>query len=36
LRGEFHAGDTAIADVEDGRIVLKQEPVGALAGESKN
>jgi ATP-dependent Clp protease ATP-binding subunit ClpC len=36
LRGDFHAGDTAIADVEDGNIVLKQPPVGALAGDSKS
>jgi len=36
LRSEFRPGDTAIADVEDGHIVLRQQPVGVLAGESKN
>lgn len=36
LRGEFKKDDTAIADVEDGSIVLKQQPVAALAGNAKS
>jgi ATP-dependent Clp protease ATP-binding subunit ClpC len=35
LRSEFRKGDTAVADVEDGHIVLKQAAVAALVGESK-
>jgi ATP-dependent Clp protease ATP-binding subunit ClpC len=35
LRSEFRKGDTVVADVEDGHIVLKQAAVAALVGESK-
>jgi ATP-dependent Clp protease ATP-binding subunit ClpC len=35
LRSEFRSGDTAVADVEDGHIVLKQAAEAALVGESK-
>jgi ATP-dependent Clp protease ATP-binding subunit ClpC len=34
LRSEFRKGDTAVVDVEDGHIVLKQAAVAALVGES--
>jgi ATP-dependent Clp protease ATP-binding subunit ClpC len=33
LRGHFHTGDTIIADLEGGEIVLHPAAVGALAGE---
>jgi ATP-dependent Clp protease ATP-binding subunit ClpC len=35
LRSEFRHGDTAVADVEDGQIILKQAPEVALVGDSK-
>jgi ATP-dependent Clp protease ATP-binding subunit ClpC len=35
LRSEFRSGDTAVADVEDGHIILRQAAEAALVGESK-
>jgi len=35
LRSEFRSGDTAVADVEDGHIILRQAVEAALVGESK-
>jgi ATP-dependent Clp protease ATP-binding subunit ClpC len=32
LRSEFRAGDTAVVDVEDGQIVLRQPQVPVMAG----
>jgi ATP-dependent Clp protease ATP-binding subunit ClpC len=36
LRGEYRSGDTAVVDVEDGKIVLRPPRVEALAGETKS
>ncbi len=35
LRGEYRAGDTAVVDLEDERIVVHPAPVGALLGDGK-
>jgi len=35
LRGKFHAGDTAVADVEGEEIVVHPQAVGALSGNDK-
>jgi ATP-dependent Clp protease ATP-binding subunit ClpC len=35
LRGRFRAGDTAVVDVEEGEIVIRSAPVGALMGDEE-
>jgi hypothetical protein len=35
LRGRFQPGETVKVDLEEGEIVVKPSPVGALAGEDK-
>ena len=35
LRSEFHDGDTALIDVKDGQIILRQAPVAAMASADK-
>jgi ATP-dependent Clp protease ATP-binding subunit ClpC len=35
LRGEFRSGDTAVVDVQDGQVVLRQPPVAVLAASDK-
>jgi ATP-dependent Clp protease ATP-binding subunit ClpC len=34
LRGKFHAGDTAVIDLEGEELVVRAEPVEALSGNS--